>query len=714
MRSESYKIKATSFVFAIAIILKIKQLTCQQMQSPFNGNQPPNQQFNPNSNQQFQNQGFQQQQQQAQFQPQFQQNQQQNAPQPGAPGQLQQTIYQFLKSNQRTNRFAQLIDSVSGSEQTLVNILSAGSESINKQMSGSGRQITVFAPVNEALNQVSNDISQVKNDISNLIVKQSLTLDQLRQLNGQQLSGTFGYKPKLYFKIVKNSYLTNESPQTQPKPQARRQAVYPKQYKQQQQFPNQYQYQTTTFSSTPYPDQQQSQYRNSSDPNNNLSVYDNYLASGLASSSDPNMPSYPKLPLDELFLLNSAIIIDRVELVNGVVYLLNSYPRYYDKSILLLLQDNEINGLAQNLNFWITRAAQSLRANDESLKNALNAFGSNTYFLPVDQAFNKFTDRQKLNNNTYLFDNLFKAHRVSNRLLFDYYLDESKPVIYTDTMLPVATVHRRLNGQDDIEISIGHVKGKILPEFRNIFCASGVVHLIDTVLGEPNKNAYQEISNTPELSSFRAILDRSTKYKQLLDSTPAQSLVPSPLPRFNEYNQNSSSFNRVRRQMVNTPLMPINPQQQTQQNQFFNPQQQQQNQFFNPQQQQQQQQQPINQFNQQQPFNQPQYVSPNQNQFSNTNSNFRLMTILAPSDAALLAIKEDILRNDSLVDEFLSNHIIVDSNSNRVFYTDHDDSVFQNGQTYSTLNPNIQITAQVIQDPTSVANSRFYFKQKLN
>ncbi len=43
------------------------------------------------------------------------------------------------------------------------------------------------------------------------------------------------------------------------------------------------------------------------------------------------------------------------------------------------------------------------------------------------------------------------------------------------------------------------MKGKILPEFRNIYCASGVIHLVDTVLGIPTKSAYQQLSQIPEL-----------------------------------------------------------------------------------------------------------------------------------------------------------------------------------------------------------------------
>jgi len=51
----------------------------------------------------------------------------------------------------------------------------------------------------------------------------------------------------------------------------------------------------------------------------------------------------------KLFLLNGAIILDKFELLNGIVYLIDEYPRYFDKSILGLLQQNDIAGLSQNL-----------------------------------------------------------------------------------------------------------------------------------------------------------------------------------------------------------------------------------------------------------------------------------------------------------------------------------------------------------------------------
>ena len=73
----------------------------------------------------------------------------------------------------------------------------------------------------------------------------------------------------------------------------------------------------------------------------------------------------------------------------------------------------------------MSRAEQSYRQGDETLRNALNAFGSNTYFLPTDQAFNKYTFRDRLNNNSFLVDVLLRSHRVNEQIIFDHYLDSS-------------------------------------------------------------------------------------------------------------------------------------------------------------------------------------------------------------------------------------------------------------------------------------------------
>jgi len=261
--------------------------------------------------------------------------------------------------------------------------------------------------------------------------------------------------------------------------------------------------------------------------------------------------------------------------------------------------------------FWLNRADESYRRGDSNLKNALNAYGHNTFFLPTDASFNKFTDRQLLNNDTFLVDNILKSHRVSGQLLFDYYLDDPKATYMTDAQLPVSTRHRYVNNQVEIEVSIGHVKGKILTSFRNIYCVSGIIHLVDTVLGVPTTSAYKRISENPLLSTFRTLVDASSTYRQALDQSPVSSV-------------------------------------------------------------------------------------PNQN-------TIKQMTILAPSDTALLAIKDDLLKNATALEYFLSTHIITDP-SNKVFFTDHDTSIFTSGRTYTTMNPTESLTTTVKLDQDGVTN----------
>ncbi len=166
-------------------------------------------------------------------------------------------------------------------------------------------------------------------------------------------------------------------------------------------------------------------------------------------------------------------------------------------------------------------------------------------------------------------------------------------------------------------MSIGHVKGKLLPEFRNIFCASGIIHLVDTVLGTPTTSAYKRITETTQLSAFRQLIDASATYRGLLDKSP--------------------------------PLI-------------------------------------YNNMNQQQ------------------TSQFKQMTILAPNDMALLAIRDDLLKNVTALEEFLAGHIITDG-SNKIFFTDHDLSVFTSGRQYPTMNPLITLTTAVAPDPDGVSNN---------
>ncbi|RNA17339.1 adhesin [Brachionus plicatilis] len=564
----------------------------------------------------------------AQFNPGFNQpnqqfNQQQNQQQNQQPVQQanslsDRTIYQFIKSNPRTTRFGELVDRVSQQAvQSLANVLSS-----TNQVSGRAgvNSLTVFVPVNEALVQIPSDISMIKNDLENLVVVERLNLDRMRELNNQQIPKTLGYRPRLTLRTVKNFYLFNRDLASTQNTQMnqKRQAVLPL---------------ATTYSPQQLSQQQQT---------NDSSAYDMYASVGNAASNS-NSPISTKLPYDEVFFLNYAMVLDMFELSNGLVYLISEYPRFYDKSLLVLFNENDVAGLAQNLNYWIARAAQSFRMGNENLKNALNAYGPNTYFLPTDSAMSKFNDREKLNNDTFLFDQLFKAHRVSNQILFDYYLDDHSPTVMTDTGLPVVTKHYRSGGQEVIEVSIGHVKGRILPNYRNIYCASGVIHLVDTVLGIPGRNAYQEISNIQELSTFKSLVDRSQTYRQMLDQTPSQNLNMANIGKRQIQTANNSS------------------------NMFAN-------------------------------------QAPNQMQQFNADPNFKYMTILAPNNAALIAIKDQLTSNMTAIEQLLSNHIIVDNSANRVFFTDHDQSVFQNGQSYSTMNADFMLNAKVAQDATGTMN----------
>ena len=181
-----------------------------------------------------------------------------------------------------------------------------------------------------------------------------------------------------------------------------------------------------------------------------------------------------------------------------------------------------------SISFWISRADQAYKEGKENLKNVLNVYGANTFFLPVDAAFNKFANRDLLNNNTFLVDVILRSHRVSNQNLFDQLLEDSAVNYYTDTQLPVSATHRYVEGKLEIEISIGHVRGKLLPNFRNIYCASGVVHLVETVLGIATESVYTKISNNKELGSFKALIDKSPKYSALLKQVKTLITVLAP------------------------------------------------------------------------------------------------------------------------------------------------------------------------------------------
>ena len=357
--------------------------------------------------------------------------------------------------------------------------------------------------------------------------------------------------------------------------------------------------------------------------------------------------------------------------------------------------------------FIQTQAKSAANAGNDNLLNALKIVGPNTYFVPADVAFQAFANPTQLSNFTFLYEILFKSHRISNQILFDYYFDGTA-TYYTDTLLPVSTVHRRLPGTtvDDISIEIGHVRGKIIPTLRNILCWSGIIHVIDTVLAIPSLNAYQQISATPGLTSFKSLIDNSPKYSQLLQQIPANVIYPTqpPLSRNlkmrNNRNKRQFQFGRPHaaepaNKNYGLTTQVYNP---FQQQYLFNQPQQQQQQQQN---QQQNQQYSFNQQQQQQGFQQSYLYNSN----SVSTTNLQYMTILAVNDAALFNLYPILLANSTAIDQFLSTHIIIDSDQsqNRNFYTDHDANTFQNAQVYTTLNPNTNLIATVTQMPNEVA-----------
>ena len=243
----------------------------------------------------------------------------------------------------------------------------------------------------------------------------------------------------------------------------------------------------------------------------------------------------------------------------------------------------------KNKSFIQTQATAAARAGNDNLQNALKVVGPNTYFVPADSAFQAFGNPSQLMNFTFLYEILFKSHRISNQIIFDYYFDGPQ-TYYTDTLLPVSTVHRRLAGRsiDDISIQIGHVKGKINPTLRNILCWSGIVHVVDTVLAIPTLSAYQQIASMTGLTSFKSLIDSSQKYSQLLQQLPSTVVYPTQPPqrslrarnkrdrkRTTENRQISSPVANIWNQPSPPPLpintnVPTQMQQQQQQLQFLN------------------------------------------------------------------------------------------------------------------------------------------------
>jgi len=76
-----------------------------------------------------------------------------------------------------------------------------------------------------------------------------------------------------------------------------------------------------------------------------------------------------------------------------------------------------------------------------------------------------------------------------------------------------------------------------------------------------------------------------------------------------------------------------------------------------------------------------------------------------------MAIKDDLMVNQTALDLFLGTHIITDS-SNKVFFTDHDESIFTNGRQFTSMSGYVLNTI-VKQDSDGIGND-VTFQLQLN
>lgn len=84
----------------------------------------------------------------------------------------------------------------------------------------------------------------------------------------------------------------------------------------------------------------------------------------------------------------------------------------------------------------------------------------------------------------------------------------------------------------------------------------------------------------------------------------------------------------------------------------------------------------------------------------------QVVTILAPTDSALAGLTSLVMGNQSAIDAIISQHVIINS-QNVPYYTEHDQNLFQNGQTYGTAAQGFSLTATVQLDPRNNINSKF-------
>ena len=56
-----------------------------------------------------------------------------------------------------------------------------------------------------------------------------------------------------------------------------------------------------------------------------------------------------------------------------------------------------------------------------------------------------------------------------------------------------------------------------------------------------------------------------------------------------------------------------------------------------------------------------------------------------------------LLANSTTLDDFLTMHVIVDTDetNNRLFYKSHDENIFQNRQTFRTLNKGVNLITRI-------------------
>ena len=88
-------------------------------------------------------------------------------------------------------------------DQTIITLLSGSNSNTPQSVQ---TPVTVFCPVNGAFTSVPTDTYMLRNSLYNLIVKGALTLAQLSSMNGQNISQTYGYMPRLSIQVVSNFY----------------------------------------------------------------------------------------------------------------------------------------------------------------------------------------------------------------------------------------------------------------------------------------------------------------------------------------------------------------------------------------------------------------------------------------------------------------------------------------------------------------------------